>query len=188
MKFDDTVQHPSGSSTHLSQLASVGQIAAGIAHEVKNPLTAVRGFLQLLQQEAKNEYVDIAQAELENALTTLNNLLQVSKPDLENEEFQSFNLSVELESILNLFQDKMYDITIKTDFKDTNTVIYGKRNQFKRAFFNLIKNAIEAIEGNGQVSISHKTENNQIILTITDTGVGIPSDKLTLLGTPFFTT
>jgi anti-anti-sigma regulatory factor/two-component sensor histidine kinase len=188
MKFEDNIQPPSGSSTHLSQLASVGQMAAGIAHEVKNPLTAVKGFLQLLQQEEENEYVDIAQAELDNALTTLNNLLQVSKPDLENEEFQTFNLSVELESILNLFQDKMYNITILTDFKDTNTVIRGKKNQFKRAFFNLIKNAIESIEGTGKVRITHEIRDNEIILTIADTGVGIPSDKLTLLGTPFFTT
>lgn len=140
--------------THLNQLASVGQIAAGIAHEVKNPLTAVKGFLQLLQQESDSQYINIAQTELDNAITTLNNLLQVSKPELEDEELQSINLAVEIESILNLFQDKLYDITVVKDFKDTETLIVGKKSQFKKAFFNLIKNAIESIEGKGTITLS----------------------------------
>ncbi|MBY0120981.1 ATP-binding protein [Bacillus sp. S/N-304-OC-R1] len=177
-----------GSDTHLSQLASVGQIAAGIAHEVRNPLTAVKGFLQLLQQEEKKEYIDIAQSELENALTTLNNLLQVSKPDLEDEENQAIFLAVELESILNLFQDKMYNIHIITEFIDTDTKVFGKKNQFKKAFFNLIKNAFESIEGEGTIKITHASVDHEVIVTIQDSGKGIPQDKLKLLGTPFFTT
>lgn len=178
----------SSHDTHLSQLASVGQIAAGIAHEVRNPLTAVKGFLQLLQKEDGHQYIDIAQTELDSALTTLNNLLQVSKPDLENEEFQTIFLAVELESILNLFQDKLYDITIITDFKKTNSAIIGKKNQFKKAFFNLIKNAIESINGPGSLTISHDCIDDEVIVVVKDTGVGIPEDKLTMLGTPFFTT
>jgi len=174
--------------THLNQLASVGQIAAGIAHEVKNPLTAVKGFLQLLQQESDSQYINIAQTELDNAITTLNNLLQVSKPELEDEELQSINLAVEIESILNLFQDKLYDITVVKDFKDTETLIVGKKSQFKKAFFNLIKNAIESIEGKGTITLSHALQNNEVIVTIKDTGAGIPEEKLALLGTPFFTT
>ncbi|KAA0546256.1 STAS domain-containing protein [Bacillus sp. BGMRC 2118] len=190
MEIDEKVQVESAEKNthHLSQLASVGQIAAGIAHEVRNPLTAVKGFLQLLEENGKNEYIEIAQSELDNALITLNNLLQVSKPDLEDEEFQSFNLTVELESILNLFQDKLYNINVKTDFKNTDMVVTGKKNQFKKAFFNLIKNAIESIEGIGELSLTHFLEDNDVIVTIEDTGVGIPEEKLTLLGTPFFST
>lgn len=188
MKTDLNENEGRGSDTHLSQLASVGQIAAGIAHEVRNPLTAVKGFLQLLQQEEKNEYIDIAQAELENALTTLNNLLQVSKPDLKDEENQSIFLAVELESILNLFQDKIYEIQMITEFNDTETAVFGKKNQFKKAFFNLIKNAIESIGSDGTITITHNSMDHEVIVTIQDTGIGIPKDKLKLLGTPFFST
>ncbi|WP_176222154.1 histidine kinase dimerization/phospho-acceptor domain-containing protein [Tuberibacillus sp. Marseille-P3662] len=188
MKFDETVSGESGDDAHLSQLASVGQMAAGIAHEVKNPLTAVKGFLQLLNKEEESEYIGIAQTELDHALTTLNNLLQVSKPDLEDEDFQTFSLAVELESILNLFADKVYDINFITDFDDTDTIIYGKKNQFKKALFNLIKNSVESIENQGTVTITHAAINDDIVVTIEDTGVGIPKDKLSLLGTPFFTT
>ncbi|MEH7012349.1 ATP-binding protein [Neobacillus niacini] len=176
------------SEKHLTQLASVGQIAAGIAHEVRNPLTAVKGFLQLLEHESNPEYINIAQLELENALTTLNDLLQVSKPDQEDEEPQSFLLAVELESILNLFQDKIYDIEVNTSYYDTTTAIYGKKNQFKKAFFNLIKNALESMSESGALSISHFAEGNEVVVCIEDTGVGIPKEKLSLLGTPFFST
>jgi anti-anti-sigma regulatory factor/two-component sensor histidine kinase len=181
-------QVPCQSEKHLTQLASVGQIAAGIAHEVRNPLTAVKGFLQLLEHESNPEYINIAQLELENALTTLNDLLQVSKPDQEDEEPQSFLIAVELESILNLFQDKIYDIQVNTSYYDTTTAIYGKKNQFKKAFFNLIKNALESMSESGELSISHFAEGNEVVVYIEDTGVGIPNEKLSLLGTPFFST
>lgn len=184
----DLIPVPSQSEKHLTQLASVGQIAAGIAHEVRNPLTAVKGFLQLLEHESNPEYINIAQLELEHALTTLNDLLQVSKPDQEDEEPQSFLIVVELESILNLFQDKIYEIQINTSYFDTNTAIFGKKNQFKKAFFNLIKNALESMNESGELSISHFLEGNEVVVSVEDTGVGIPKEKLSLLGTPFFTT
>ncbi|HWO78370.1 MAG TPA: ATP-binding protein [Bacillus sp. (in: firmicutes)] len=188
MTPNDENQEERNKQNHLSQLASVGQIAAGIAHEVRNPLTAVKGFLQLLQNEDRAEYIEIAQSELDNALTTLNNLLQVSKPDLENEEEQPIHLAAELESVLNLFQDRLYDVELITDIQDSEIVIYGKKNQFKKAFFNLIKNAFESIEGKGKIWVSHYASKNNIIVSIRDTGVGIPEDKIAILGTPFFST
>lgn len=171
----------------LDRLASVGQIAAGIAHEVKNPLTAVKGFLQLLKKESPHSYVDLAYSELENAISTLENLLNVAKPDLENEPFTMINLCSELESLLYLFQDKFYDVRVKTQFSNTNTKIYGKKNQLKKAFFNLLKNAFEAIPDKGTITIEHFKSGEFLIVSISDTGVGIPEEKINLLGTPFFT-
>ena len=171
----------------LDRLASIGQIAAGIAHEVKNPLTAVKGFLQMLRTESPHKYIDFAYTELENALTTLENLLHVSKPDLENEPYDSINLCSELESILYLFQERSYQVTIKKQFSDTDARVYGRRNQLKKAFFNLLKNAFEAISDKGAITIKHYKLNNRLVVTVSDTGVGIPQDKLGLLGTPFYT-
>jgi anti-anti-sigma factor len=171
----------------LNRLASIGQIAAGIAHEVKNPLTAVKGFLQLLKEESSHQYLDLAYSELENALDTLQNLLQVSKPDLENEPFSSINLCSELESLLYLFRDQSYRVQIETSFSDVNQKVYGRKNQLKKAFFNLLKNACEAISDTGKITVKHYKENGSITISITDTGVGIPKEQLNLLGTPFFT-
>ncbi len=171
----------------IDRLASIGQIAAGIAHEVKNPLTAVKGFLQLLKEEKSHSYLDMAYSELENALSTLQNLLHVSKPDLEDEPIAAINLCSELEALLYLFQEKSYDVKIETFFSNTHEKIYGKRNQLKKAFFNLLKNAFEAVQDRGTITIKHYTSDNGLIVSISDTGIGIPKEKIRLLGTPFFT-
>ncbi|WLD94375.1 ATP-binding protein [Alkalihalobacillus sp. AL-G] len=170
------------------QLASLGQIAAGIAHEVKNPLTAVKGFLDLLRKESPHHYIDVAYSELENALATMENLLHVSKPDMKNEPLTVINLCSELESLLYLFKDKSYDVHIEKNFTDTDAQIYGKRNQIKKAFFNLIKNAFEAIGNKGTISIKHFQSGEFLSVYISDTGEGIPKDKIKMLGTPFFST
>lgn len=174
--------------THLSHLASVGQIAAGIAHEVKNPLTAVKGFLQLLKERSDRKYIEIAESELENALDILQNLLHVSKPDLEDEQYVSIDLAVELESLTQLFQDQFYRVSVHTNLQDPGSYILGKRNQLKKVFFNLLKNAFEAIPDKGSIQIEHWTTEDEVIVSIQDSGVGIPQEKLNMLGTPFYTT
>jgi rsbT co-antagonist protein RsbR len=172
----------------ISRLASIGQISAGIAHEVRNPLTAVKGFLQLLQKENPHTYLDIAVSELDQAIDTLQDLLQVSKPDLDDEPYISINLCAELESLLYLFQDQMYRVQLVKSFQHTDAMMFGRKNLLKKAFFNLLKNAHEAIQEKGKITVSHQRAGDSIIVTISDTGVGIPEEKLELLGTPFFTT
>lgn len=172
----------------LSRLASIGQMSAGIAHEVRNPLTAVKGFLQLLQREISHQYLDIACKELDQAIATLQDLLQVSKPDLEDEPYIAINLCSELESLLYLFQDQIYRVNIIRNFKNCDEVIYGKKDQLKKALFNLLKNSFEAIPNEGTITIEHYRKGEFIYVVIGDTGVGVPAEKLHLLGTPFFTT
>ncbi|PLT35116.1 nitrogen regulation protein NR(II) [Bacillus sp. V5-8f] len=169
------------------KLASLGQIAAGIAHEVKNPLTSVKGFLQLMKESNPHPYIYTIESELKKALDTLENLLHVSKPDLHEEPTVPIYLSNELYSIVNLFQDKLYNVEIEMDISDSNKKIMGKRNLFLKALFNLIKNAFEAIPDKGKIKVEHYYQDGVICIKICDTGVGIPHDKLKLLGTPFFT-
>ncbi|WP_160724772.1 two-component system sensor histidine kinase NtrB [Bacillus sp. USDA818B3_A] len=170
------------------KLASLGQIAAGIAHEVKNPLTAVKGFLQLIKESDTNPYLDIMEDELNKALSTLENLLHVSKPDLLNEPLVTIDLCKELSSLINLFQDKLYNIELKVHLIYSEHKMIGKRNLLQKAFFNLIKNAIEALEeGKGTITIEHYYEDESIHIVISDSGVGIPQEKIKMLGTPFFT-
>ncbi|GIQ66432.1 hypothetical protein PACILC2_50000 [Paenibacillus cisolokensis] len=118
----------------------------------------------------------------------MQDLLQVSKPDLEDESYVAINLCSELESLLYLFQDQIYRVEIVKKFRNRDEIIYGKRNQLKKAFFNLLKNAFEAIPNEGIITIEHYREGDFIYAIISDTGVGVPKEKLELLGTPFFTT
>ncbi|MCQ6281151.1 STAS domain-containing protein [Bacillus sp. EB600] len=172
-------------NNHL--LSSIGEMAAGIAHEVRNPLTAVKGFLQLLEQTYKQEYTQIAQSELDRAIHILNDLMSVSKPEFVQEKQTTFNLCSEVESILLLFQNQLYDINVIKKFMSENPVILGRRDQIKKALFNLIKNAIEAMSPGGTLMIEQFEDLQEIRINISDSGIGIPKDKLRLLGTPFFT-
>ncbi|WP_257984466.1 sensor histidine kinase [Neobacillus cucumis] len=150
-------------------------------------MTAVKGFLQLIRESESNPYFSIMENELDKALTTLESLLHVSKPDLLNEPIAIINLCNELSSLINLFQDKLYNIELRTDFRDSDKKIGGKKNLLQKAFFNLIKNAIEALEGKGKISVEHFYHDEMVHVIISDSGVGIPREKLKLLGTPFFT-
>ncbi len=172
-------------NNHL--LSSIGEMAAGIAHEVRNPLTAVKGFLQLMEQTNSQEYSKIAQSELDRAIKILNDLMSVSKPEFVQEKKTSFNICFELESVLLLFQNQLYDIQVVKKFENETAIIYGRKDQIKKALFNLIKNAIEAMSKGGTLSIEQRDLGPEIQITISDSGVGIPKDKLRLLGTPFFT-
>ena len=172
-------------NNHL--LSSIGEMAAGIAHEVRNPLTAVKGFLQLLEETYKQEYTQIAQSELDRAILILNDLMSVSKPEFVQEKQTTFNLCSEIESILLLFQNQLYDINVIKKFMSENPVILGRRDQIKKALFNLIKNAIEAMSPGGTLMIEQFEDLQEIHINISDSGIGIPKDKLRLLGTPFFT-
>ena len=172
-------------NNHL--LSSIGEMAAGIAHEVRNPLTAVKGFLQLLEQTYNQEYTQIAQSELDRAIHILNDLMSVSKPEFVQEKQTTFNVCSEIESILLLFQNQLYDINVIKKFSNENSVILGRRDQIKKAFFNLIKNAIEAMSPGGTLMIEQDEDFQDIHINISDSGIGIPKDKLRLLGTPFFT-
>ncbi len=168
------------------KLASIGQIAAGIAHEVKNPLTSVKGFLQLLKESNAHPYLFTMESELEKAIDTLQNLLQVSKPNLHEEPIIKIDVCKELNSLMLLFQDKLYNIEIIMDVRDCDKHIFGKKNLYLKAFFNLMKNAIEAMPLNGTLRIEHYFQDDYVHVKISDTGVGIPKEKMNLLGTPFF--
>ncbi|WP_251027966.1 MULTISPECIES: nitrogen regulation protein NR(II) [unclassified Bacillus (in: firmicutes)] len=168
------------------KLASLGQLAAGIVHEVKNPLTAVKGFLQLIKESNNHPYLDTMESELEKAFQTLQNLLQVSKPDLQDEPLILIDVCKELNSILLLFQEKLYSVEVEMDLKDSDKRFYGKKNLLLKSFFNLIKNAIEAIIDDGKIKIEHYYHGGWIHIKVSDTGQGIPEEKLVLLGTPFY--
>ena len=172
-------------NSHL--LSSVGEMAAGIAHEVRNPLTSVKGFLQLMDQTYSEEYSKIAQSELDRAIHILNDLMSVSKPEFIQEKQTSFNVCMEIESILLLFQNQLYSINLTKKFLNENSMIIGRKDQVKKALFNLIKNAIEAMPDGGTLIVEQYEDFHGIHVNITDSGVGIPKDKLRLLGTPFFT-
>lgn len=172
------------------KLSMAGQLAAGIAHEIRNPLTAIKGFLKLIQSgfNMEKEYLDVMDSELVRIEFILNELLLLAKPtkqSFENKDINSVVLHVVklLETEANL-----KNILFKTELHCDEIFINCDENQLKQIFINFIKNGIEAMPTGGLMTINTYLEMDHVVIEIKDEGCGIPKEKLINIGQPFFTT
>ncbi|ARU60018.1 hypothetical protein CBW65_02260 [Tumebacillus avium] len=170
------------------RLAAIGQMAAGVAHEVRNPLTATRGFLQLLMESQPHHFLTLAMQELDRGIMTINTMLDVAKPNKPQAPKRPVSLHKVLTSVAELFADHLYDKQIVMEFEDEDVLIEGSEETLKQAFFNVIKNALEAMKGaeNPTIILRHKRKDGTLVVEVEDNGEGIPEELLHLLGTPFF--
>ncbi|WP_433959738.1 ATP-binding protein [Cytobacillus horneckiae] len=174
------------------KLLIAGQLAAGIVHEVRNPLTSIKGFIQLSQSqydEDKNRfYLNIIQTEIERIELILTELLTLTKP--RNSHVESNDVEQLLQEVITLIDTQaiMNNIDIHITIKDKLPVIYCDKNQLKQVLINIIKNSIEAIINHGSITIEGNIEGKHIHLCITDSGPGIPAHLLKRIEEPFFTT
>ncbi|MFS0654279.1 ATP-binding protein [Bacillus sp. 179-C3.3 HS] len=173
------------------KLALAGQIAAGIAHEVRNPLTSVNGFLQLMktQYPERTDYFDIIFSEIKRIDFVLSELLVLAKPQSVN--FEEVQLHELLEQVITLLNTNavLANIHIKQPFKKQDVgVILADANQMKQLFINLIKNAIEAMPEGGNIYISTEKMLNEWKITIQDEGKGMSAQDIQKMYDPFFST
>jgi two-component system sporulation sensor kinase A len=173
------------------KLSVAGQLAAGIAHEIRNPLTAIKGFLKLMAagQPARQNYLDVISEEMNRIEDILSELLLLAKPQSLKQE--AVNLRTLLEQTVTLLgtQAIMNNIAIETQFDPALPEIECDENQLKQVFINFIKNAIEAMPGGGNIWVQARAETDgRLHIYVKDNGCGIPEDKLKRLGEPFFTT
>lgn len=172
------------------KLSLVGQLAAGIAHEIRNPLTAIKGFLQLMKSE-KNEnsqYLEIVFSELNRMEIILSELLMLAKP--QQSMFKKENIHNALTEVILLLETEAHlnNVLIEKHLYSECEHVYCDQNQLKQVFINLIKNAIEAMPKGGVISITTKTESDGVTIIIEDNGEGIPEEILKKIGQPFVTT
>ncbi|UYO36772.1 ATP-binding protein [Bacillus zhangzhouensis] len=173
------------------KLAVAGQIAAGIAHEVRNPLTSVNGFLQLMktQYPERTDYFDIIFSEIKRIDFVLSELLVLAKP--QSVRFQEVQLHGLLEQVITLLKTNavLSNIDLKQPFKKQDAgVILADANQMKQLFINLIKNAIEAMPEGGSIYISTEKVMNEWKITIQDEGKGMSEEDIQKIYDPFFST
>lgn len=174
------------------KLNIISQLAASVAHEVRNPLTSVRGFLQLifddenLKSSHKN-YIKIALSELDHAQSIINDYLSLAKPN--TEEMSSINISDEIMKTLALMTSysNIQNITIITNIQDS-LYIKGNKNEIKQVLVNIIKNGIEAMDKGGCLTVNVFEKSDIISIVIIDSGKGMTKNQLNKLGTPFYTT
>lgn len=172
------------------KLALVGQLAAGIAHEIRNPLTSIKGFLQLtrMQGEHRDDYFDIMMTELDRINLIVSELLGVSKPV--DVVFKKQAVTPMLEDVVALIQSQasMDNVQINLEIESDLPPLYCEENQLKQVFINVLKNAIEAMPDGGIISVEMKRKSGFITIQVIDEGIGIPAEHMPKIGEPFYTT
>jgi PAS domain S-box-containing protein len=173
------------------KLSIAGELAAGIAHEIRNPITSVKGFLQLLQSgdfENKQDYYNIITSEIDRIELILTELLMLSKPQAIHFEIKNIqNLIVDVMTLLD-GQANMNNVQIKTQFELDMVMVRCEENQLKQVWINIIKNAIEAMPKGGELLIKTQSIDDNLVISFIDQGIGIPDAIISKLGQPFYTT
>ncbi|WP_136608474.1 sensor histidine kinase [Paenibacillus dokdonensis] len=166
----------------------ISDLAASVAHEVRNPLQVTRGFLQLLLEKSihkDREYLTLALKELDRASGIITDFLTFAKPEID--QVQLLELADEFRHIEGIliplanFQGSKITSRIPKDL-----YIEGNSSKFKQAFINIIKNSIEALREEGQVHIWAYTEQDEVVIHIQDNGEGMEPSEVSRLGEPYF--
>lgn len=174
------------------KLATVGQLAAGVAHEIRNPLTSIRGYTEFLQMDETRkerlEYYDIILDEIDRVNNIVEDFMMLAKPNAF--VLEEKNVLQIIKDVLSLFEfeAKKKNIYITFEYSTDIILINCDENRLKQVFINFVKNAIEAMPNGGNLTIQAKEVESQVHIYVTDTGIGIPVEKLKRIGEPFYTT
>jgi PAS domain S-box-containing protein len=175
----------------LERLNVVGEMAAGIGHEVRNPMTTVRGFLQLLNKKADcrkyAEYYAVMIGELDRANSIITEFLALAKNKAINKELCNINESIRIMVPLLEADGLMANKYIKTRLAEIPEIPVDQK-EIRQLLLNLVRNAMEAMPAGGTVTIKTYCEGGNVVLAVKDEGNGIHPDIVDKLGTPFFTT
>lgn len=175
---------------HLDRLNLVGQMAASISHEIRNPMTTSRGFLQLLQNKLTDihltQYVELVINELDRANQIITDFLSLAKNKVVEKNLH--NLNSILDSILPLIEANalLFNVLLIVEKSSIPDLLLDE-NEIRQLILNLCKNALEAMPKGGKLTLQTTMEDNQVILCVQDTGKGIPAEFLSKIGTPFLT-
>lgn len=175
----------------IGQLKNVGQLTAGLVHEIRNPITTVRGFLQMLGSnddlKEYQDYLDLMIKELDSANYLITDFLSMTKDKKNDFAWQDLN-----QLIRSLYPVLAADAAlggheIVLELADINEV-YINGNQIRQLIVNLVNNGLEAMESAGIITIKTADRADNIILSVADQGPGIAPEVINNIGMPFLTT
>lgn len=175
----------------LEKLNLIGQLAAGISHEIRNPLTTVKGFIQLLGLKSKyaeeKGHLDLMISEIDRANSIITDFLSLAKSDLDSTKSQNINEIIH--KIFPMLQADAYSNN-KEVVLDLNTVpdLLLNENEIRQLLLNLVRNGLEVSPEHGSVIIQTYEKEEKAVLAIIDQGGGIPDEVQEKIGTPFLTT
>ncbi|MEK6560460.1 MAG: ATP-binding protein [Nitrospirota bacterium] len=180
------------------RLASLGYVAAGLAHEIKNPLVSIKTLAQLLPErfddaEFREQFTSITISEIDRIVCIVSDLLNFAKSS--EPEFAQVDIRKLIDEVILLLSVRTDEsgIVVVKRFPEHISSVYGDKAQLKQVLLNLLLNSLEAAQKGGAITVSlttgnHGLEVENIIIIITDTGTGIESENLIHIFEPFFTT
>lgn len=172
------------------KLALISELAASVAHEVRNPLTVVRGFIQLLREGVdpeRREYIRLVLSELDRAEFIISDYLSLARPQAETIE------TIDVAEMVNEVTTVMFSYALMNGVQmksqcEENMLIRGDKIKCKQVLMNLIKNGIEAMPDGGTIELVAESRDRQVKIKIRDAGVGLSEQQLLQMGQPFYTT
>jgi signal transduction histidine kinase len=172
---------------NTEKLVVAGQLAMSIAHEIRNPLTTVKGMLQLANKDSRLLHYDLIMSEVERMNLIVSEFLILGKPQAA--QFKTDRCSAILQEVLSIFaiQVEMNNISMSTQIH-YDVEIECDRNQIKQVFLNILKNAMEALPFGGRIAVTLDTEEGFQTITFADNGDGMNQEVLDRMGEPFHTT
>ena len=181
------------------RIDSIMALAAGVAHEVGNPLNAIGIHLQLLRREAEKlgdspaaqkvrQAAEVCQGEIKRLDGIVRDFLGAIRPTPPN--LAETDLVAVVAEAMALLRDQMEQlgVRVQVDLPGTLPAVLADRNQVKQAIFNVTKNALEAMDRGGDLFVRLSSDDEWAVLAIRDTGVGIPAEKLTRVFDAYYTT
>lgn len=180
------------------KLSSIFDLAAGVAHELGNPLNSINIHLQLIQRqlaklkmtpelEKMADSLEICSGEVDRLDGIIDHFLHAIRPKpLDLQDLQVLDILTE---VIHIQENELKDLGVNVDIevKEDPPLLMGDRNQLKQVFFNVIKNAMEAMDQGGELRISTTTDDQDVYIHFADTGVGISQDDLVKIFQPYYT-
>lgn len=173
----------------LDRLNLIGEMAAGIAHEIRNPMTTVHGFLQLTKNSSgfSNEILDLMLEELNRANTIITEFLNLAKNKVSLKKKQSINKIIYALSPLIQAEALRSSKLIILELNNCSDIFIDQK-EIRQMILNIALNGLDAMDSGGKLTIKTFEKKGEVILEIRDQGVGISPEVLEKIGTPFFTT
>lgn len=177
------------------KVEAINQVAASLAHEVRNPLTTVLGFLKLIRantfnQEKIEHFIDISIEEIHRTEQILSEYLSISKPLVSIQ--QQIDLATQLKSVVEVMTPyaNMNNVSLEAELPPSPVLIFGSPTEIKQLLVNFIKNAIEACTDvpRAHVGVGFKMDPMRVQLVIQDNGVGMDEEQLSRLGSIYYST
>jgi hypothetical protein len=178
------------------KMASIGLLAAGVAHEVNTPLTGISSFTQMLLEGAdpddpRTRLLEKIERQTFRAARIVNGLLTLARPVASNSgERTPVDLNVVVGDVLSLLehQFELHRVKVRRELSDTAVVIVGMEHKLQQVLLNLFLNAKDAMPRGGWLTIATRLEGDRAVVEVADTGSGIPSEHIARIYDPFFTT